>query len=78
MSDYEQQGGIGFIIIYYSHLDRFHYMRFVKLKEFWDRMENGGRKSFRIEELEDDFDLIPHNGIFVPYLDGIKKDLTLR
>ena len=78
MNDFEQQGGVSFIIIYYSHHDRFHYLRFIKLKQFWDRMNGGGRKSFRIEELEDDFDLIPHNGIFVPYLDGIKKDLTLR
>ena len=78
MDDFEKQGGISFIIIYYSHLDRFHYMRFIKLKQFWDRMTDGGRKSFRMEELEEDFDLIPHNGIFVPYLDGIKKDLTLR
>ena len=31
-----------------------------------------------LEELEEGFDLVPHNGIFVPYLDGIKKDLTLR
>ena len=41
-------------------------------------MTNGGRKSFRLEELEEGYDLVPHEGIFVPYLDGIKKDLTLR
>ena len=78
MKDFEGQGGISFIVIYYSHLDRFCYLRFEKLFEFWDRMEKGGRKSFRLEELEEGFDLIPHDGIFVPYLDGIKKDLTLR
>ncbi len=78
MEAFEKQGGISFIIIYYSHIDRFHYMRFHKLKEFWDRMNSGGRKSFRLEEIEDGFDLRSHEGIFVPYLDGIKKDLTLR
>ena len=78
MEEFEKQGGISFIIIYYSHLDRFNYLRFAKLYEFWTRMEEGGRKSFRLEELEDDFDLKPHGGLFVPYLDGIKKDLTLR
>ena len=41
-------------------------------------MNSGGRKSFRQEELEEGFDLKSHEGIFVPYLDGIKKDLTLR
>ncbi len=78
MEEFEKQGGISFIIIYYSHIERFCYVRFAKLKEFWDRMNSGGRKSFRQEELEEGFDLKSHEGIFVPYLDGIKKDLTLR
>ena len=78
MEGYEKQGGISFIILYYSHLNRFNYLRFARLKEFWDRMQEGGRKSFRLDEIEDDFDLKPHGGLFVPYLDGIKKDLTLR
>ncbi len=78
MEDLEKQGGVSFIVIHYTHLDRLCYLRFVKLKEFWDRMNEGGRKSFRLEELEEGFELVPHNGIFVPYLDGIKKDLTLR
>ena len=78
MEDFEKQGGISFIVIYYAHIDRFHYMRFCKLSQFWTRMTEGGRKSFRIDELEEGFDLLPHGGLFVPYLDGIKKDLTLR
>lgn len=78
MDEFEKQGGISFIIIYYSHMDRLHYMRYKKLKEFWDRMMEGGRKSFRQEELEEGYDLKSHEGIYVPYLDGIKKDLTLR
>ncbi|MCR5302763.1 MAG: Holliday junction resolvase RecU [Lachnospiraceae bacterium] len=78
MEDFEKQGGISFIVIYYAHKDRFHYLRCERLQYFWNRMQKGGRKSFRIEELEEGFDLIPHEGLLVPYLDGIKKDLTLR
>lgn len=78
MEDFEKQGGISFFIIYYTHLNRINYLRFEKLKEFWQRMKDGGRKSFAISELEDDYDLVSHEGIFVPYLDGVKKDLTLR
>ncbi len=78
MSDFEKQGGVSFIIIYYPHLDRFHYMRFAHLMSFWDRMMSGGRKSIKLSELEDGFDIKPHDGLFVPYLDGIKKDLTFR
>lgn len=78
MDAFEKQGGISFIVIYYAHHDRFYYLRYELLRRFWDRMTGGGRKSFRYEELEEGFDLIPHEGLFVPYLDGIKKDLTLR
>ncbi|MBQ6129877.1 MAG: Holliday junction resolvase RecU [Lachnospiraceae bacterium] len=78
MSEFEKQGGISFIVIYYTHKDMFYYLRFIKLMEFWDRMVSGGRKSFKLSELEDGYEIKPHSGLFVPYLDGIKKDLTLR
>lgn len=78
MENYEKQGGVSFLIIYYTHEDRLYYLRFTLLKKFWDRMNDGGRKSFRADELEEGFDLKAHDGLFVPYLDGIKKDLTLR
>ncbi|MBR4574681.1 MAG: Holliday junction resolvase RecU [Lachnospiraceae bacterium] len=78
MREFEGQGGISFIVLYYSHIERFHYLRFSHLMKFWNRMIEGGRKSFKIDELEEGFDLIPHSGLFVPYLDGVKKDLTMR
>lgn len=78
MEEFERQGGISFIIIFYSHLDKFYYLTFKQLKEFWDRMNNGGRKSFRMDEIDESYFLPQKNGVFVPYLDGIKKDLTSR
>ena len=51
---------------------------FEKQKEFWKRMEDGGRKSFRREELDEEFYLSGKNGFLVPYLEGIQKDLQLR
>ena len=33
----------------------FYYLRHQKLMEFWNRMETGGRKSFRYEEFRKDF-----------------------
>lgn len=78
MKEFERQGGVSFIVIFYSHLDKFYYLKFEKLYEFWERMQNGGRKSFRLDELDDEYFLPHKNGIFVPYLDGVKKDLTSR
>ena len=43
------------------------------MKEFWDRAEAGGRKSFRHDELDLSYVLAPHGSYLVPYLDGIQK-----
>lgn len=78
MDNFEKQGGIAFFIIHYTAKDKLYYLRYKKLKEFWDRMKSGGRKSFTFDETEDDFFLKVKPGILVPYLDGINLDLNLR
>lgn len=78
MEEFERQGGIAFIVIFYSQLNKFYYLKFDLLMRFWERMLQGGRKSFRLDELDEDYYLPQKNGVFVPYLDGIKKDLTSR
>ncbi|MCR4923601.1 MAG: Holliday junction resolvase RecU [Lachnospiraceae bacterium] len=78
MRSFEEQEGVAFFLIYYSHRNFFYYLRFKKLLEFWERMKEGGRKSFRFEELEEGYEIIPKQGILVPYLDLVSKDLTER
>lgn len=78
MEDFEKQGGVSFFLISFTARDEFYYLRLKKLKEFWLRAKEGGRKSFRYEELEPDFFLEKGRGVFVPYLDGLQKDLLAR
>jgi len=78
MQDFEKQGGIAFFLISYTARDEFYYLRLCRLSEFWQRARDGGRKSFRREELEEDFFFRPGNGVLVPYLDALQKDLSLR
>lgn len=78
MEEFERQDGIAFFIIYYSHKDMLYYMRFSEMKYFWDRMQNGGRKSFRFDELGESYFFKLGSGVFVPYLDMIQKDLNER
>ena len=61
-----------------AHLDLFYYLPFDMLMFFWSRAKEGGRKSFRREELNPDYYLPKHNGILVPYLDILQKDLEDR
>ncbi|MBR4759253.1 MAG: Holliday junction resolvase RecU [Lachnospiraceae bacterium] len=78
MEEFEKQQGVAFLLIYYTHEDFYYYLPFVKLKEFWDRAESGGRKSFRMDELDMEWTLPKKSGIMVPYLDLLKKDLEER
>ena len=78
MEAFETQGGISFFIIYFSERNELYYMTFQEMKMFWERGQQGGRKSFRYDELNPDFFMQLKNGFMVPYLDGIQKDLELR
>lgn len=78
MENFEKQQGISFFLISFTQRDEFYYLRFEKLKEFWDRAQAGGRKSFRYDELEPEFFLPRSKSVLVPYLDALQKDLLKR
>ncbi len=78
MEKFEKQGGISFFLIYYTHKDTLYYLPLQMLLFFWNRAREGGRKSFRYEELNPEYVLPRKHGILVPYLDMLQKDLFDR
>lgn len=78
MQNFEKQKGIAFFLLYYSHREVFYYLRLRELLVFWERAQNGGRKSFRLDELEQDYFFHGKQGIFVPYLEMMQKDMLER
>ena len=78
MEQFEGQQGIAFILISYTHREEFYYLRFADLKKFWMRAKEGGRKSFRYEELDPSYFLPRESGLLVPYLPLLQKDLDAR
>ncbi len=78
MREFERQGGVSFLLVYYSADNELYYMRCEEMLRFWDRAKEGGRKSIRKEELDPAFFLEITGGFFVPYLDGINRDLAVR
>lgn len=78
MEAFEKQGGVAFILVSFTKREEFYYLRLSLLRRFWQRREEGGRKSFRYEELEPGFFLPYQGGVFIPYLEGIQKDLDNR
>ena len=78
MRQFEKQDGIAFLIIYYSARNELYYMSFEEIDRFWNRAQEGGRKSVRYEELNPDFFMTLKNGCMVPYLDALQTDLENR
>ncbi len=78
MTDFEKQGGVAFLLIYYSKRELIYYMRFRELLRFYERAEQGGRKSIRFDELENRFLYPAGQGLYINYLDFINDDLADR
>ena len=78
MEEFEQQQGIAFLIIYFSNADLYYYVPYRDVRKFWDRAKNGGRKSFRREELDEENIIKVNNQVFIHYLENISADLNRR
>ena len=78
MKEFEQQGGIAFIILHFTALDELYYIPFRDLEQFWKRMEEGGRKSFTYDEIDKSYQIHASCDILVHYLETIQKDLDER
>ena len=78
MECFEKQEGISFLIIYYTHKDEMYYLPFSYVKKFYDRCEQGGRKSFRFEEIDTDYRIEGERGVPVHFLPLLQKDIDSR
>ncbi len=78
MQDFEEQEGVAFFLINYTHRNIYYYMRFSEIKGYWERMEQGGRKSIRFDELDEKWFFKEKAGLFVPYLGMLQQDLEER
>ena len=78
MKEFEEQGGIAFLIISFTKKNEFYYLRFENLKEYWDRMLSGGRKSFTYKELDEKFKIESKKEVFLHYLERLSDDIISR
>lgn len=78
MKEFEEQQGIAFLILYYKLFDEFYYLPFRDLYRFWNRMVDGGRKSFTYEELDKSYQIGSCQDVLVHYLKEVQHDLEER
>lgn len=78
MKEFEQQGGISFVLIYYSKRRLCYYLRYREIERFAERAEQGGPKHIRFDELDGRFFIESQGGVNLHYLLALQKDLSLR
>ena len=78
MEAFEKQEGVAFLLIFFTGRNEILYLPLRHLRAFWERREQGGRKSFRYEELDLSYRISMQKGVFIPYLEMIQKDLDER
>jgi recombination protein U len=78
MSEFEEQNGVAFLLIYFKKYDTYYYLTYDMLVGFWKRALDGGRKSFRFDELDPSYRINIQNGVCIHYLEQLQRDLSER
>ena len=81
MKAFEKQGGVAFLLIYFSHREQIYFMSCREMVKFYDRgseeaiREGTGRRSFRYDELNPQFLYDMPSEPFINYLEFINDYL---
>lgn len=78
MEDFEKQGGVAFLIIFYTGKDERYYIPFKDVKKFTDRAAAGGLKHFKYAEIDRRYIIRQKSGVLVHYLEQLQMDLDER
>ena len=78
MADFEAQGGISFLLIHFTSVDKYYYMTLFELKHYYDGAQKGEKKSVSVDELRPEFFITEKLGVPLHYLEGVNLDIQER
>lgn len=78
MEKFESQGGISFLLIYFTARNECYYLPFRQLQYFLKRVEEGHAKHFKVDELDVKYRIGKEGPVLLHYLEGISTDLAER
>lgn len=73
MEDFETQGGVSFLLIYFSKMSKVYYMKFNELKKFWDK-----KNDFTFEKLNEKYVINVKGKIKIDILSKLQLDIDER
>ena len=78
MEDFNKQGGIAFLLVYFSVYGKYFFLPIDSLKAFWQKSQNGGRKSIPYNAFEPKYELRLEKDSVLNYLEGINTYLKQK
>lgn len=78
MERFEKQGGISFLLIYFTARNEFYYLPFRVLREYMERIKEGHAKNFKYTELDPRYFIKSEGPALVHYLEALNMDLMER
>ncbi len=78
MNKFDAQGGIAFLLIYFSKKDTYYYLRLSVLNEYMDKIKEGGKHYISYDDLDEDYFIKVKKGMYIHYLEPLSKDISLR
>ena len=73
MEDFEDQGGVSFLLIYFSKMSKVYYMKFNELKKLWDK-----KSDFTFEKLNEKYIINVEGKIKIDILSKLQLDIDER
>lgn len=78
MEQFEKHKGISFLIVRFSSIDKCYFLPFETLKDYWEKAQNGGRKSIPLSAFDEKY-LIKNKGpCVIHYLDALNTYLNYK
>lgn len=74
MKEWEEQGGVSFLLILFKETYKPYYMRFKELEKFW----NCGKSYFMSNELDEKYFINTNNLLKLDFLDKLQYDIDER
>lgn len=78
MSEFQQQGGISFLLVNFVEHDEVYYLPFEILEEYWQKAQNGGRKSIPYSAFDKEYIVKSKSGAVLNYLEAINVYLERK
>ena len=77
MEKFMLQGGISFILVHFTSLDKYFILELEVLKKYWNDAKEGKRKSIPLDAFNEKLEIFRHRRYLLHYLEGVQTYLSL-